>query len=155
MPNTPAQVRMGASGLFANASVSETQKALASRILAAVGIVQWLEDEALINSVTAVSGSGPAYFFLMMEAMVEAGVALGLPPATATQLTLQTALGAATLARESELSLTELRRLVTSPKGTTEQAIASFENDQIRAMFNRAMSACANRAVELSELLGK
>lgn len=155
MPNTPSQVRVGASGLFANASVSDTQKSTTNAILGAVGIVQWVDDEALINPVTAISGSGPAYFFLMMEAMIDAGVALGLNRESATELTLQTALGAAILAKQSDVDVAELRRRVTSPKGTTEQAINSFENDQIRAIFARAMTACSNRAVELSEILGK
>ncbi|RYY02908.1 MAG: pyrroline-5-carboxylate reductase [Gammaproteobacteria bacterium] len=155
MPNTPSQVRAGASGLFANANVSQAQRSLANTILGAVGIVQWVDDEALINPVTAVSGSGPAYFFLMMEAMIDAGVELGLSHATARELTLQTALGAAILAKQSDVDIAELRRRVTSPKGTTEQAINSFENDQIRAIFARAMQACSNRAVELSEILGK
>ncbi len=155
MPNTPSQVRVGASGLFANANVSDAQKSTANAILGAVGIVQWVDDEALINPVTAVSGSGPAYFFLMMEAMIDAGVALGLNRESATELTLQTALGAAILAKQSNVDVAELRRRVTSPKGTTEQAINSFENDQIRAIFARAMTACSNRAVELSEILGK
>jgi pyrroline-5-carboxylate reductase len=155
MPNTPSQVRLGASGLFANAQVSSVQKSTANTILGAVGIVQWVDDEALINHVTAVSGSGPAYFFLMMEAMIDAGVALGLNRYAATELTLQTALGAAILAKQSDVDVAELRRRVTSPKGTTEQAINSFENDQIRAIFARAMTACSNRALELSESLGK
>lgn len=155
MPNTPSQARAGASGLFANRHTSENQKAMANAILGAVGIVQWVEDEALINPVTAVSGSGPAYFFLMMEAMIEAGVELGLSHEVASELTLQTALGAAILAKQSDLDVAELRRRVTSPKGTTEQAILSFENDHIRAMVSRAMTACAKRAEELSELLGK
>lgn len=155
MPNTPSQVRVGASGLFANAEVSAAQRSTANTILGAVGIVQWVNDEALINPVTAVSGSGPAYFFLMMEAMIDAGVELGLTRESATELTLQTALGAAILAKQSDVDVAELRRRVTSPKGTTEQAINSFEKDQIRAMFGRAMTACSNRAVELSELLGK
>jgi len=155
MPNTPSQVRVGASGLFANTYVSEAQKSSANAILGAVGIVQWVDDEALINPVTAVSGSGPAYFFLMMEAMIDAGVELGLSRESARELTLQTALGAAILAKQSDVDVAELRRRVTSPKGTTEQAINSFENDQIRAIFSRAMHACSNRAVELSEILGK
>lgn len=155
MPNTPSQVRVGASGLFANPQVSPAQRSTANTILGAVGIVQWVNDEALINPVTAVSGSGPAYFFLVMEAMIEAGLELGLTRESATELTLQTALGAAILAKQSDVDVGELRRRVTSPKGTTEQAINSFENDQIRAMFSRAMTACSNRAVELSELLGK
>ena len=155
MPNTPSQVRVGASGLFANQHVSEAQKSSANAILNAVGIVQWVNDEALINPVTAVSGSGPAYFFLVMEAMIDAGVELGLSRESASELTLQTALGAAILAKQSDVDVAELRRRVTSPKGTTEQAINSFENDQIRAIFSRAMRACSNRAVELSEILGK
>ena len=155
MPNTPSQLRVGASGLYANANVSDAHKSIANAILGAVGIVQWLDDEALLNPVTAVSGSGPAYFFLMMEAMIDAGVDLGLSRESATELTLQTALGAAILAKQSDVDVVELRRRVTSPNGTTEQAIKSFENDNIRAIFNRAMHACSNRAVELSELLGK
>jgi len=155
MPNTPSQLRQGASGLFANAHVSRAQHTTANTILAAVGIVEWLEHETQLNAVTAVSGSGPAYFFLMMEAMIEAGEQLGLSRASATELTLQTALGAAMLAKNSECDVAELRRRVTSPKGTTEQAIASFEADDIRAVYARAMTACANRAVELSEILGK
>lgn len=155
MPNTPSQVRAGASGLFANAQASDAHKAIANAILGAVGVVQWVSDEALINPVTAVSGSGPAYFFLMMEAMIDAGVQLGLTRDVARELTLQTALGAAILAKQSDLEVDELRRRVTSPKGTTEQAIKSFENDEIRAIFARAMTACSARAVELSELLGK
>ena len=155
MPNTPSQLRAGASGLFANTLVSDAQKASANAILGAVGIVQWLDDEVLINSVTAVSGSGPAYFFLMMEAMIDAGVELGLTRECATELTLQTALGAARLAKDSDCDVAELRRRVTSPKGTTEQAILSFEQDELRASVLKAMTACSNRAVELSELLGK
>ncbi len=155
MPNTPSQARVGASGLFANRHVSEAQKSSANAILGAVGIVQWVDDEDLINPVTAVSGSGPAYFFLVMEAMIDAGVDLGLSRESARELTLQTALGAAILAKQSDVDIAELRRRVTSPKGTTEQAINSFEADQIRAMFSRAMQACSNRAVELSEILGK
>lgn len=154
MPNTPGQVRAGATGLYASARVTADQRALADRILAAVGVVQWLDDEALLDAVTAVSGSGPAYFFLMMEAMIEAGEALGLSRQCATDLTLQTAYGAARLAQESDVDVAELRRRVTSPGGTTQQAIASFEQDQIRAVFQRAMTACATRAKELSEQLG-
>lgn len=155
MPNTPAQLRAGASGLFANARVSDAQKSAADAILGAVGIVQWLDDEQLINSVTAVSGSGPAYFFLFMEAMIEAGEELGLSRECATELTLQTALGAAMLAKESECDVAELRRRVTSPKGTTEQAILSFQQAQLNTTVLDAMTACSNRADELSELLGK
>lgn len=155
MPNTPSQLREGASGLFANANTSDAQKAQADTILRAVGVVQWLNNEALVNSVTAVSGSGPAYFFLVMEAMIDAGVELGLTRECARELTLQTALGAAILAKQSDADVGELRRRVTSPNGTTEQAIKSFEVDGLRSIFGRAMQACSDRAVELSVQLGK
>jgi len=155
MPNTPSQLRAGASGLYANDLVSDSQRALADRILRAVGVVEWLADEQLLNAVTAVSGSGPAYFFLVMEAMIEAGVAMGLTHDSARTLTLQTALGAALLAQNSDVDVAELRRRVTSPNGTTEQAIQSFEQDNIRAVFQRAMDACAARAQAMSEQLGQ
>ena len=155
MPNTPSQVLLGATGLFANRFVSNEQKQIANEILSAVGIVSWVEQENLINSVTAVSGSGPAYYFLFMEAMIDAAIAQGLSRETATALTLQTALGAATLAAKSDLDVAELRRRVTSPKGTTEQAILSFEKDQLRSIVKDAMQACTHRAEELSRLLGE
>ncbi len=155
MPNTPSQVQAGAAGLYANAHTSAAQRQLASQILGAVGVVQWLEDESLLNPVTAVSGSGPAYFFLMMEAMIDAAVEQGLSRECASELTLQTALGAALLAKNSDVDVAELRRRVTSPKGTTEQAIKSFEEDGIRTMVSRAMKACADRSLELSEQLGR
>ena len=155
MPNTPSMVKTGATGLYANGNTSAAQKTIAGEILAAVGIVQWLEREDLLNAVTAVSGSGPAYFFLVMESMIDAGIALGLSRECATELTLQTALGAALLAKDSGGDVAELRRRVTSPKGTTEQAVNSFENDGIRAMFSRALEACAGRSVELSQQLGQ
>ncbi|MBR9909863.1 MAG: pyrroline-5-carboxylate reductase [Gammaproteobacteria bacterium] len=154
MPNTPALVQTGASGLFANANTSASQKQLATEILGAVGIVQWLESETMIDAVTAVSGSGPAYYFLLMEAMIEAGVAQGLSRDTATQLTLQTALGAAQLACKSDVDVAELRRRVTSPNGTTERALQSFEQDQLRATVARAMQACADRSREMATELG-
>jgi pyrroline-5-carboxylate reductase len=155
MPNTPSQLRQGASGLFANQWVNTSQRATADRILRAVGVVEWLAEESLLNPVTAVSGSGPAYFFLMMEAMIDAGVNMGLTRESATELTLQTALGAALLAKNSQVDVAELRRRVTSPNGTTEQAIKSFEQDDIRAIFQRAMNACSARAEALSEQLGQ
>ncbi len=155
MPNTPSQVLQGAAGLFANVYVSSQQKNIAYEILSAIGMVTWVEREELINTVTAVSGSGPAYYFLFMEAMIDAGVAQGLSRETARALTLQTALGAATLASQSDLDVAELRQRVTSPKGTTEQAILSFEKDQLRVIVKDAMKACANRAEELSQLLGQ
>jgi len=154
MPNTPALVQLGATGLFANAQVNAEQKKLADSILRAVGIALWVDSEAQLDAVTAVSGSGPAYFFLVMEAMRDAGVKLGLPREVAEQLTLQTALGAARMACDSDVDVVELRRRVTSPNGTTERAIASFENDQLRAVFERALNACDARSRELAKELG-
>jgi len=150
MPNTPSLVKAGACGLYANARTSAQQKAIAERIMSAVGLTIWLDDEALLDSVTAVSGSGPAYFFLVMEAMIEAGAELGLNREKATQLTLQTALGAAQLAQQDEASVADLRRRVMSPGGTTEAAIHSFEQDGLREIFKRAMSACAQRSAGLA-----
>jgi len=150
MPNTPSLVKTGACGLYANDRTSNEQKTIAERIMGAVGLALWLDDEALLDSVTAVSGSGPAYFFLVMEAMIDAGVELGLDRETAGRLTLQTALGAAQLAGQSEASVAELRRRVTSPGGTTEAAIQSFEQDQLREVFSRAMNACAQRSGTLA-----
>lgn len=155
MPNTPSQLRLGATGLFANLRVTAQGRALAERILGAVGSLVWVDSEEQLDAVTAVSGSGPAYYFLFMEAMIEAGVSLGLTRETARQLTLQTALGAAELARHSELPVDELRRQVTSPKGTTEQAIRVFEDEGLPAIVERAMRACHARARELSEQLGQ
>jgi len=150
MPNTPALVLEGATGLFANANTSGAQSALAEAILSAVGTSAWLTSEDAINAVTALSGSGPAYFFLLMEAMEQAGVAMGLAPELARQLTLQTALGAAKLAAGSDVAPDELRRRVTSPGGTTEAAIRSFEGAQFRAVVEQALFAAQKRSVELA-----
>lgn len=155
MPNTPSQLGLGATGLFANRLASASDKALADAILGAVGKVEWLADESLINAVTAVSGSGPAYFYRVMEAMINEGIRMGLTPEAARTLTLQTALGAASLATQSDVDVAELRRRVTSPKGTTEQALLSFERDDIDGIFSRAMQACAARGETLAQELGK
>ncbi|MBX2857538.1 MAG: pyrroline-5-carboxylate reductase [Cellvibrionaceae bacterium] len=154
MPNTPALIGEGASALFATAEVSAAQCKLAEQTIRAVGSVCWVEHESQLDAVTAVSGSGPAYFFLVLEAMTEAGVKLGLEKQTAADLAIQTAFGAAKLARESDLDLAQLRRAVTSPKGTTESAIASFEKHQIRHIFMEAMQDCAARSRELCLELG-
>lgn len=155
MPNTPSLVGLGASGLFASPATRSDQKQIAERLMNAVGIVEWVEQEALLDAVTAVSGSGPAYFFLILESMVEAGIAQGLDETTSKRLAIQTARGAAELARTSSHSLADLRRQVTSPGGTTEQAIKSFESDGLRDIIKRAMKVCANRARELSQQLGR
>ena len=154
MPNTPALVGEGASALFAPAQVSAAQRQLAEQTIRAVGSVHWVAQEHLIDAVTAVSGSGPAYFFLVLEAMIDAGVQLGLEQSTAAELAIQTAFGAAKLARESDVSPAELRRRVTSPKGTTERAINSFEKNHLRHIFQEAMQDCAARSKELSQELG-
>lgn len=146
MPNTPALVQTGASGLFANAQVNSEQKQFAESLMAATGVVVWLNSEDLIDVVTAVSGSGPAYFFLFMESMIAAGIKQGLTAEQAKQLTLQTAAGAAKLAQESEFAVDELRRRVTSPGGTTEQAVLSFEAAGLRDTVDAAMEACAERS---------
>ncbi len=154
MPNTPALVQTGASGLYGNANVSAEQKQQAEQILDAVGIALWVEQESLLDAVTAVSGSGPAYYFLVMEAMIAAGVKLGLDTETSTRLTLQTAIGAAKMAVASDVDVAELRRRVTSPNGTTEKAIEAFEAGDIRDLFDQAMIACAERSKSLAVELG-
>lgn len=153
MPNTPSLVQVGASGLYANQQCNDAHKQQVETMMAAVGLTTWLSEEALMNPLTAVSGSGPAYFFLVMEAMIDAGQSMGLSAEAARELTLQTALGAATLASQSDKSPAELRQQVTSPGGTTEQAILSFEHDQLREMFKRAMSAASERGKTLAEQL--
>ncbi len=155
MPNTPSLLKLGACGLYANERVSQAQRESANQIMSAVGITLWCDGEAGIDQVIAVSGSGPAYFFLMMEKMIEAGVALGMSPDSARELTLQTALGAAEMAKQTGIEPAELRRRVTSPGGTTEQAILSFERDQLGETVERAMTACRDRAVEMTEILCK
>ena len=155
MPNTPAMLQVGATGLFATSNVTNEQRDQAERILRAVGITLWVNEESDIDSVTAVSGSGPAYFFLVMEAMQAAAEKLGLPAETAKLLTLQTALGAARMALESQDNPATLRLKVTSPGGTTEQAILSFEENGLRDAFEKAMTAARDRSISLSEQLDK
>ena len=154
MPNTPALLQCAASGLFANAQVSTQQKQQAETIMQAVGIVIWVENEEQLNAVTAVSGSGPAYFFLMMEAMQKSAEILGLDASVAQELVLQTALGAARMATESGISPAELRQNVTSKGGTTEQAILSFQSADYQQIVLDAMTAANNRSISLAEELG-
>lgn len=155
MPNTPALVGLGATGLFANAEVTIDQRNQADSLLRSVGITLWVKDEAEIDAVTAVSGSGPAYYFLLMEAMINAGVKLGLSEETSRQLTLQTALGAGHMAMTADVPPAELRRRVTSPNGTTERAINAFEQANFHAIVQSALQAANDRAGELSEQLGQ
>jgi len=155
MPNTPALLGKGVSGLFATAAVTGEQRQQAEELLSAVGIAVWVDTEAQIDAVTAVSGSGPAYFFLLIEAMTDAGVKLGLPREVAKQLAEQTALGAAHMAVGSDVDAAELRRRVTSPAGTTEAAIKSFQADGFAATVEKALSAAAHRSAEMAEQLGQ
>jgi pyrroline-5-carboxylate reductase len=155
MPNTPALVLSGASGLFANANVTEVQKEIAESILRAVGVAVWVENEDQLDAVTALSGSGPAYFFMVMEAMEKAAEELGLPADTARLLAIQTGFGATKLALEMDDSPAVLREKVTSPGGTTEQAINVFKEQDLLNIFNQAMTAAHNRAKELAKELGK
>lgn len=154
MPNTPALLRCGASGLFANDNCSAEQRAHAERILSAVGITRWVDSEEELDAITALSGSGPAYFFLFMEAMIDAGQALGLEREVAATLAMQTGLGAARMALENDVDLAELRRRVTSPGGTTERAVESFERDGLRDLVASAMRAAADRAAEMAREMG-
>jgi pyrroline-5-carboxylate reductase len=154
MPNTPALIRSGASALHANARVEDEQRDIAESILRAVGLVVWLESESQLDAVTAISGSGPAYFFLLMEAMEESALQLGLDQQTARLLIEQTAFGAAKIALEVEESPAELRKRVTSPGGTTQKALETFEKGGFRALVAEALSAAHGRSLELSRELG-
>jgi pyrroline-5-carboxylate reductase len=151
MPNTPALVLTGATALHANANVSAEQCDLAENILRAVGIALWVADEAELDAVTAVSGSGPAYFFLLMEAMEKAALELGLGRETARLLVQQTALGAAKIALESAESPEQLRKRVTSPGGTTQQAIETFEQGGFTELVSKALHAARDRSIEMSK----
>mgnify|MGYP001828387905 CR=1 FL=1 len=154
MPNTPAMVQSGATVLYANEHVSEEQRSIAESILRAVGVAIWIDDEALMDAVTALSGSGPAYFFLFMEALQAAGQELGLPQETARLLTLQTAFGAAKMALESTKDAATLRHQVTSPGGTTEHAIKAFQEGELEALVSKALQAAAKRSHELATEFG-
>lgn len=150
MPNTPSLLRAGATALYANSKVTEAQREKAESILRSVGIVRWVEQEALLDVVTAVSGSGPAYFFLLMELLDKAGRDLGLPAETARLLSLQTAYGAARMALESAEDPGKLREHVTSPGGTTAAALEHLTAAGFGETFTAAVRAAADRASALS-----
>ena len=151
MPNTPALVGEGATGLFANKLVSDHQKITAQSIMGSVGLTSWMQSEKDMDTVTAVSGSGPAYFFLLIEAMQEVAQELGLKKDVAENLICQTAIGASKLIQESNDSSLILRKKVTSPGGTTERAISVFESGNIRGLVRDALIAARDRSIELSE----
>lgn len=155
MPNTPSLIQAGATGLYANARTSTEQKAIAEQVLQAAGLTLWVEKEALLDAVTALSGSGPAYYFLIMQAMQRAGEQLGLDAHSADLLARQTALGAARMATEGEDDPATLRAKVTSKGGTTAAAIASFEASQLDQIILRALTAARDRATELADELGQ
>ena len=155
MPNTPAMIGQGMSGLFALDAVSTSEKNAAQAIMQAVGQTLWVENESLIDAVTAVSGSGPAYVFYFIEAMQQAGIALGLSEAQAKQMALATFNGAAQLAEQSEEPIHILRERVTSKGGTTYAALTSMEADGVANAIVRAVHAAANRGKELGEEFGQ
>lgn len=155
MPNTPALVGSGATALFANSHVTEEQRDLAESVLRAVGLTVWVDDEDLLDAVTALSGSGPAYFFLVMEAMERAAVALGLGKDDARMLTIQTAFGAAKMALESSDAPATLRARVTSPGGTTERALDALITGGIEHLIHEALEAAHHRSVELGREFGR
>ena len=150
MPNTPALLGAGATGLYANDAVSPAQRELAQALLATAGITVWVGEEADMDTVTALSGSGPAYLFLLAEAMQAAAEAQGLAPEAARALTLQTIHGGARMLLESGEDAATLRRRVTSPDGTTQAALESFEACGFRDVVARAIGAATRRGGELS-----
>lgn len=154
MPNTAALIQASATALFANDKTSTAQRESAEMIMRSVGLAVWLDDESLMDVVTALSGSGPAYFFLLMEIMEKAAVEMGLGQQQARLLTLETAFGAAKMAIESESDTGTLRRQVTSPGGTTEQALNVLIEANIETLFHDALAAAKQRSIELAETFG-
>ena len=154
MPNTPALMQHGVTGLFSNELVNDEQKALVTYILSSVGDCFWVNEEKLIDAITAISGSGPAYFFLLMQSMTQAGMALGLDEKTAKELSVQTGFGASLMATKSDKDPKTLRTNVTSPNGTTQAAIEYFQDQNFEGIVARATRAAFDRARELSTELG-
>ena len=154
MPNTPAMIGLGASALYAADSVSAAHRELAEKVTNAAGNTVWVSREELLDAVTAVSGSGPAYFFALIEAIACTGVELGLEEEVAMALTVQTALGAASLAAQATEPVATLRENVTSPGGTTEQALQSLQANDFDAVVAEAVRQCAARAKALGEEFG-
>ncbi|MGH1543582.1 MAG: pyrroline-5-carboxylate reductase [Arenicella sp.] len=154
MPNTPALVKAGASGLYANQHVSEHQRLQAQNLMQAVGSAAWVPEEANIDAVTALSGSGPAYFMLFVKSLTEAGVNAGLTADVARQLAIDTCAGSASLMASSEHDIQQLIDNVTSPGGTTEQALLSFKAQELPRVVETAFNAALKRSEELAEELG-
>ena len=154
MPNTSAQIGLGFAGLFADSGVSNADKAIAEHIMNAVGKTVWVENEDDLHTVTAISGSGPAYVFYLMNALFQAACDLGMPQDKARQSVLQTFIGSAQLAEQSGEDFGELQRKVTSKGGTTAAALAVFENAQTDKIIQQAVIACQNRSIEMSKQMG-
>jgi len=155
MPNTPALIGAGITGLYALAEVSPEERKKAETVLGAVGEVVWVGEERLLDAVTAVSGSGPAYVFWFIEQLSASAIKLGIPKETALKLAVQTVLGAAKLTAQSGESPAELRKKVTSKDGTTEAALRVFDEEKLAERFARALEAASRRGAELGEELGK
>ncbi len=155
MPNTPSMIQMGATGLYGTDNISAEQKELATAVMEASGLVMWVDDEEHMHAVTAVSGSAPAYMFYFIESMVDGAVALGLDKEQASVLAMQTMLGAAKMAMNSDDPPAELRRKVTSPNGTTLAAVESMQANEIGRQIGEAMQACYDRSQALSEEMSK
>ncbi len=154
MPNTPALLKCGATALYAGNDVADEQRGLAETILRAVGLTLWVENEDAMDAVTALSGSGPAYFFLLMEALQSAGERLKLPAEAARLLALQTAFGAAKMALESSENAAALRMRITSPGGTTEAALKTLEGGGLRELIYQALRSARERSKQLAEQFG-
>ena len=155
MPNTPALVGLGQTGLFARSGVSASDQAWIERVVSTTGQYLWVKEEALLDAVTAISGSGPAYVFFFIEAMVQAGVQMGLSPQQAHQLAVGTFVGASELARSASESPAVLRERVTSKGGTTYAAISAMQASHMQSLFQDALEAARARAHELGEDFGR
>lgn len=154
MPNTPALIGAGITGMYANAVVGAEQRAVAESILGAVGTTLWVAEESLLDPVTAISGSGPAYVLYFIEALQQAAQEMGFAEADARKLAVETFIGTATLAGQSQEHVVQLRERVTSKGGTTERALASMNADGVKQLIVRALHAANQRAHELGEQLG-
>ena len=155
MPNTPALIQAGAAAIVANEHTTDAQKNIAEAMMRSVGTAIWLDSEEQMDAVTALSGSGPAYFFYFMEAMEKAAIEMGLNKEQARLLTIETAVGASKMALMSSSDPAELRQQVTSPGGTTEKALNTFMQNNMEALVEKAMQAAKQRSIELSETFGK
>ena len=154
MPNTPALLGLGATALFANQACNDTHKALATQLLQSAGVCLWVDKESKLDAVTALSGSGPAYFFNLIEHMIAAGIKLGLDEQSATTLAIETAYGAASMARQGDTKPAQLRANVTSKGGTTAAAIERFDQRKFGDIVSEAMQAANDRAIELGDEFG-